>query len=213
MTGALLVALAAVVANCGSRVCAPGQSVLCNGPGGCLGGQVCNADGTAFGVCDCGSTGGGAGGGGGTGGGTGGGGVGGGTGGGADGGTDGGSGGDGGSGPTEGALRTVWTLQTSAFVKTCAEAGATGISVVFTLQGTSTAFNRTFNCPAASSTGTADAINIPFGTYTVVVSATDSANQAVGSAPEEVLTFDATNCAPLLQGDCGRTIAPVVPIP
>ena len=200
MTGALVVAMAAVAANCGARVCAPGQSVLCNGPGGCVGGQVCNADGTAFGVCDCGSTGGGTGGGG-TGGG------------GPDGGADGGSGGDGGSGPFEGALRTVWRLQTSAFPKTCAEAGATSIVIIFTLQGTTTAFNRTFTCPAASSMGTADALNIPFGTYIVVVTATNAASQEVGAAPEEVVTFDATNCTPLLQGDCGRVIAPVVPIP
>ncbi|MFK8003078.1 MAG: hypothetical protein AB8H86_26145 [Polyangiales bacterium] len=34
--------------------CTPGASVACVGAGGCAGGQVCNADGTAFGECMCG---------------------------------------------------------------------------------------------------------------------------------------------------------------
>jgi hypothetical protein len=37
-------------------VCTPGASVACTGPGGCAGGQVCNANGSAFGACDCGSS-------------------------------------------------------------------------------------------------------------------------------------------------------------
>ncbi|HTQ47711.1 MAG TPA: hypothetical protein VMI75_33370, partial [Polyangiaceae bacterium] len=37
-----------------SQPCMPGRSVACTGVGGCAGGQVCNADGTAFGACDCG---------------------------------------------------------------------------------------------------------------------------------------------------------------
>src|SRR5262245_61996227 len=55
----LLVPLASVlVLACGGhpRVCTPGASVACVGTGGCAGGQVCNADGTGFGVCDCGGT-------------------------------------------------------------------------------------------------------------------------------------------------------------
>lgn len=36
------------------RVCAPGTSVACVGVGGCSGGQVCNAEGSAYGACDCG---------------------------------------------------------------------------------------------------------------------------------------------------------------
>jgi hypothetical protein len=36
-----------------SRVCAPNQSIACTGPGGCSGGQACNADGTAYLPCDC----------------------------------------------------------------------------------------------------------------------------------------------------------------
>ena len=42
--------------GCGSpaQVCAPGTSISCVGPGGCAGGQVCAADGTSYGICDCG---------------------------------------------------------------------------------------------------------------------------------------------------------------
>ncbi|HEY1088598.1 MAG TPA: hypothetical protein VGE37_12925, partial [Archangium sp.] len=36
------------------RVCTPGRSESCIGPGGCAGGQQCNAEGTGFGACDCG---------------------------------------------------------------------------------------------------------------------------------------------------------------
>jgi hypothetical protein len=39
-----------------SQLCMPGRSVACTGVGGCAGGQACNADGTAFGVCDCGGS-------------------------------------------------------------------------------------------------------------------------------------------------------------
>lgn len=43
--------------SCGApRICTPGKSEACVGPGGCSGGQSCNADGTGFAVCDCGST-------------------------------------------------------------------------------------------------------------------------------------------------------------
>jgi hypothetical protein len=38
--------------------CTPGSSIACTGAGGCSGGQVCNASGTAYGDCDCGSSGG-----------------------------------------------------------------------------------------------------------------------------------------------------------
>jgi hypothetical protein len=40
-------------ADAGS-VCVPGQSVQCAGPGGCLGDQACNAQGSGYLVCDCG---------------------------------------------------------------------------------------------------------------------------------------------------------------
>ena len=35
------------------RVCVPGSSQACVGPGGCSGGQACSADGTHFAPCDC----------------------------------------------------------------------------------------------------------------------------------------------------------------
>src|SRR3954469_13496796 len=43
--------------SCGgesARVCIPGQSVACTGPGGCAGGQIRNGTGSAFEVCQCG---------------------------------------------------------------------------------------------------------------------------------------------------------------
>lgn len=39
-------------------VCTPGLSVACVGPGACQGGQVCAADGSGYGPCDCGQAGG-----------------------------------------------------------------------------------------------------------------------------------------------------------
>jgi hypothetical protein len=36
-------------------VCVPGATVACLGPGRCQGAQVCNADGTGYGECDCGA--------------------------------------------------------------------------------------------------------------------------------------------------------------
>jgi hypothetical protein len=36
-------------------LCVPGASVACVGVGGCAGGQVCNAAGSGFGTCECGS--------------------------------------------------------------------------------------------------------------------------------------------------------------
>lgn len=41
----------------GSKMtCLPGEGRACVGPGGCSGGQVCNADGMSLGPCDCGET-------------------------------------------------------------------------------------------------------------------------------------------------------------
>ncbi len=38
------------------RVCVPGTTQMCVGPGACVGGQVCATDGLAWGSCDCGPT-------------------------------------------------------------------------------------------------------------------------------------------------------------
>jgi len=38
----------------GTAACVPGASQLCVGPAACQGGQVCLADGSGFGACDCG---------------------------------------------------------------------------------------------------------------------------------------------------------------
>ena len=37
-----------------ASTCVPGATQVCVGPGACQGGQVCAADGSAFGPCDCG---------------------------------------------------------------------------------------------------------------------------------------------------------------
>lgn len=58
-----LVGFFAIAAACSSSsnggssggACTPGESNSCTGAGGCSGGQVCNADGSGFGTCDCGS--------------------------------------------------------------------------------------------------------------------------------------------------------------
>lgn len=70
MRWGLVVAGLSVAASCGgtsttlspgkdasvdsASACTPGQSVPCAGPGGCLGGQACNAEGTGYLTCDCG---------------------------------------------------------------------------------------------------------------------------------------------------------------
>lgn len=63
----VVVAVVSVCVGCGPtmkpQVCVPGKSEACVGPGGCAGGQRCNAEGTALGDCDCGTVGGGTGGG------------------------------------------------------------------------------------------------------------------------------------------------------
>jgi hypothetical protein len=38
----------------GARLCVPGTTQACVGPGGCGGGQACLPDGGGFGACDCG---------------------------------------------------------------------------------------------------------------------------------------------------------------
>jgi len=57
-----LLVLTAAAAACGgvsvtndAGTCTPNQSIACTGAGGCAGGQVCNASGTAFSDCDCGN--------------------------------------------------------------------------------------------------------------------------------------------------------------
>jgi hypothetical protein len=37
-----------------AKVCTPGATQPCNGPGACVGAQACNGDGSAFGACECG---------------------------------------------------------------------------------------------------------------------------------------------------------------
>jgi hypothetical protein len=37
------------------RVCAPGSTQRCYGPGACAGGQACLPDGSGYGACDCGA--------------------------------------------------------------------------------------------------------------------------------------------------------------
>lgn len=39
--------------GCEDQACVPGESQACTGPGGCMGGQRCNDEGTAFEACLC----------------------------------------------------------------------------------------------------------------------------------------------------------------
>lgn len=58
LKGLLLITLTTLaLQGCGEtleRVCAPGQSLACVGPGACIGGQVCAPDGQSFSACQCG---------------------------------------------------------------------------------------------------------------------------------------------------------------
>jgi hypothetical protein len=40
-----------------AKVCTPGATQICTGPGACSGGQSCNADGSGFETCACGAAG------------------------------------------------------------------------------------------------------------------------------------------------------------
>lgn len=58
MTRRSILAFAVLAWSCGgdrtlAPPCVPGQSIACVGPGGCAGGQVCNAAGSGYGACDC----------------------------------------------------------------------------------------------------------------------------------------------------------------
>lgn len=58
-SGAILSLLFAGTAGCSdpassAGTCVPGASQACTGAAGCSGGQTCNAEGTAYGTCDCG---------------------------------------------------------------------------------------------------------------------------------------------------------------
>lgn len=93
---ALAAVLSAAAFSCSppQRLCVPGETSTCSGPGLCIGTQACNSAGNGYGVCSCGGFGGGIAAGGGAGGGAAGGGSGGGvTGGGGGGVTGGGTGG------------------------------------------------------------------------------------------------------------------------
>jgi hypothetical protein len=46
---------AVATASAPKAVCRPGETQRCVGPGACEGGQACNADGSGYGACDCGS--------------------------------------------------------------------------------------------------------------------------------------------------------------
>lgn len=57
---AMPLAVAALALGCGSeepaadqKACTPGLSQACVGPGACQGGQICTADGSGYGPCDC----------------------------------------------------------------------------------------------------------------------------------------------------------------
>jgi len=58
LMGLLLITVSTLaLQGCGEpleRVCAPGQSLACVGPGACIGGQVCAPDGQSFSACQCG---------------------------------------------------------------------------------------------------------------------------------------------------------------
>lgn len=54
--GSLSLLSAACGDDSAAPVCTPGMSVACTGAGGCAGGQTCNAEGTAYGACDCSGT-------------------------------------------------------------------------------------------------------------------------------------------------------------
>ena len=46
-------ATADVSGDTAATACTPGRSVACVGPGGCSSNQVCNGDGSGYGLCDC----------------------------------------------------------------------------------------------------------------------------------------------------------------
>jgi hypothetical protein len=59
--GMMVAAVAAASIDCGSSsskssmACVPGVSLTCGGPGGCVGYQLCQSDGSGYGACRCGA--------------------------------------------------------------------------------------------------------------------------------------------------------------
>ena len=158
-------------------VCVAGASVACTGPGGCAGGQVCNAAGSGFEACLCGA---------------------------ADAGIsvdanpspDGGSTDDAGSAapdaaitPTMGAIRVHWMFMRGPTMLTCGDiATLDHISVLAT-----TATGATEDMfPCAGGVGTTR--DLAFGAYDFVVDATDGAGASLGSSPVRPVTLAASPC-------------------
>ena len=195
-TGAIfgLAVVSFVTASCSddaetnaAQTCTPGASNACVGPGGCAGGQACNAQGTGYEPCDC------------SGGPP------------ADGGasssdssTPDGQEVDSSVAPSEGAIRVKWTLKSSGGAPlTCSDVPAQDhVLVTLTAHPTTTVKDSSFTCGA----GQGDVVDLPFGTYTVVAALVNAQDEALGSAPQQTVTLAAAPCDVMIDSDCGKSL-------
>jgi len=183
-TTVMVVLALAIVASptaCSSKSCTPGQSVACTGPGGCAGGQVCNADGTGYEACACGAT---------------------------DSGTpNDSSAGDGGSDaalPTHGALHVTWKITSGGNPTTCAAVSGVTVDVVLTSSADGGVTDKTFQC----NDGSGDVTGLAFDTYVVSISLLDNASLALSTAPNQNVTLGPTGCDSIIAGDCAKNLTP-----
>lgn len=105
-------------------------------------------------------------------------------------------------GPTEGALRVTWVFHTGSTTLTCDAVTGQTVSVLLTRQGSVDSIDQIFPC----ADGQGDIPDLPFGTYTVVVSVFSASMQLLGDSMPEVVTFSSDPCDLLISGDCGRTL-------
>lgn len=199
VSSAVLLSAACVVVACvgddvtpsgpGTTSCTPGTSTACVGPGGCAGGQTCNAQGSGYGACDCSTP------------------V-----------TDSASNDSGGStdavaeaegdsavAPTEGALRVTWTLkQQDGGALGCGQFPGARVSVVLTDQDAAFS-DHEFQCTF----GQGDILDRAFGLYTYSASLVNDAG-ALGYAPTAQVELVASPCDQILAGDCAQTVTVVI---
>lgn len=178
--------------NANGRSCTPMASVACVGAGGCAGGQACNAEGTAYGACNCGAAA-------------------------SD---DGGSalegagggprdsGGDRGSvpsgPPTTGAVHLSFALtRADGSPTTCEESpniDRIGAKLSPKLSGSVNTY--TFDCDARSGSILAR----PFGDYVLTVEARDADGGTIGASPSVDVSLAGEPCDRISRNDCVKDV-------
>lgn len=172
----------------GTTVCTAGQSVACVGPGGCSGGQSCNAQGTGYGECLCGANDGGGGA--------------------SDAGGDASSSDSGANDASSvyvasvGLHLTFNITQSNDSPTTCAEEPSiASISTILSRSGGGNPLVDVFDCG-----DTGDVISLDFGTYQLVVDALNENDQSLGSSSAQSIVLDGKSCDSINGVECVKNL-------